>query len=91
MSSAATCLQCPPLLEANAGQVQLDVRPFASFLQRDLVGLCVRSAYVAAGPGVFDDDVLDRVTSHVVVTAEVSARAEEPTQSAVIVAWRVLQ
>ena len=28
MSSAATCLQWPPLLEAKAGQVQLDVKPF---------------------------------------------------------------
>ena len=27
MSSAATCLQWPPLLEANAGHVQVDVKP----------------------------------------------------------------
>jgi hypothetical protein len=46
-------------------------------LQRDLIGLDVRAADLPASAGIFDDDVVDGVTAHVIVAAQIGARAEQ--------------
>ena len=38
MRRAATCLQCPPLLEANAGHVQVDANPLGVSCRVTLYG-----------------------------------------------------
>ena len=53
-------------------------------LQRDAVGICVCSAHVAAGAGVFNDDVLDGVPSYVVIAAKIRSCAEQAPQRAII-------
>jgi hypothetical protein len=53
-------------------------------LERDPVGLGICSADVATRARVFDDDAVDGMTPDIVVATEVSARAEQTPEGAVI-------
>ena len=77
-------MQCPPLLEAKAGQVQVEVKPDGVSWTVTLYGSASVPRTCPRADGLLDDDVVDRVPANVVVTAKVRSRAEEAAEGAVV-------